>query len=125
MSNNEFGDPRKKLLMEDLTRLENEYKKLYRFVEQCNENVDKGNDMVKETNLKIDSTNRNLDKILQVLTGNDLDETDTGMIGQVKELEGRIIKLERFRDRAIYIMIGLSFGGGWAISDIIDKFFSK
>lgn len=109
----------------DIDRLEGEMKKLYRYVETCNENIDKGNDMVKATNEKIDSTNKHLDKILEVLTGNDLDATDNGMIGQVKELNARVLKLERFKDKAIYIMVGFSFGAGWAISDIIDKLFIK
>jgi chromosome segregation ATPase len=67
--------------------------------------------------------NSKVDKILEALSGNDLDKSDQGTIGDVRELKRRVAKLERWKDRVIYALIGVSFGAGWTISDLLQKFF--
>jgi hypothetical protein len=122
---NEFGDPKKNVMMEDLTRLEREMKILHGHVDNCMEKVDIGNDIARDTQKKLSETNTRVEKIIELLTGNDLDENDNGAIGKIRALESRVTKLERKMDRFFYILVGLSLSTGWALSDIITKFFGK
>lgn len=68
--------------------------------------------------------NGKVDKILHVLTGNPIDKNDGGMVGNMHKLEQRVTKLEKWKDRVVYMLIGASFGAGWTISDILQKFFT-
>lgn len=68
--------------------------------------------------------NGKVDKIIDILSGNELDKNDSGVVGDVRQLKARVTKLERWKDRVVYVLIGASFGAGWTISDILQKFFS-
>lgn len=68
-----------------------------------------------------DSLERNVDLILIKLSGNEVDEGDTGLVGDVRDLKQRMFRLERWRDRVIYFFIGISFAAGWGVSDLINK----
>lgn len=67
--------------------------------------------------------NKKVDKIIDILSGNDLDRNDNGVVGDVRQLKMRVAKLERWRDRVIYFLIGASFFAGWTIPDMLSKFF--
>lgn len=69
--------------------------------------------------------NKKVDKIIGMLSGNDLDRNDNGLVGDVRQLKLRVAKLERWKDRVIYFLIGASFAAGWTISDLLTRFFSK
>ena len=64
-------------------------------------------------------------RILWTLTGNELDRNDTGFIGQVDELEKRVKALEKFRDRAIYLIIGASLTTGFGVGKVIELILQK
>jgi hypothetical protein len=69
--------------------------------------------------------NGKVDKIINILSGNEYDKNDTGIVGDVRQLKARVAKLERWKDRVIYFLIGASFAAGWTISDLLTRFFSK
>lgn len=72
---------------------------------------------------KVDTVGRNVNEIKMLLQGNPFDRTDNGMIGEVADLRKRLTRLERLKDRFIYIGLGLSAGCGYAISDVVVKIF--
>lgn len=112
-------------MADDLTRLEREMKILHGHVDNCMEKVDIGNDIARQTQLNLAETNKSVDKIIELLTGNALDENDNGAIGKIRTLEIRVNKLEKKIDKFSYILVGLSLSTGWALSDIITKFLGK
>ncbi len=59
-----------------------------------------------------------VDRVLNVLTGNVLDKSDSGMIGKVKELQVKVISLEKWKDRLVYIIAGASAFGGYGVIEI-------
>lgn len=67
--------------------------------------------------------NKKVDKIIDILSGNEYDKNDNGVVGDVRQLKIRVAKLERWKDRVIYILIGASFVAGWTIPDILQKIF--
>jgi hypothetical protein len=75
--------------------------------------------------MKADLRNLNgkVDKIINILSGNEFDKNDNGMVGDVRQLKARVAKLERWKDRVIYFLVGASFAAGWTISDLLQKFF--
>lgn len=62
---------------------------------------------------------KNVNHILQLLQGNQLDKSDTGLIGSVKDMITRVIKLEKWRDRLVAGIVGLSIPAGIGIKEII------
>lgn len=112
-------------MADDLTRLEREMKILHGHVDNCMEKVDIGNDIARQTQLNLAETNKSVDKIIELLTGNALDENDNGAIGKIRILESKVAKLEKKIDKFSYILVGLSLSTGWALSDIITKFLGK
>jgi hypothetical protein len=110
--------PKGKYMPDDLSRMEKEIRELGKQVDGVMEKVDLRNDSLMELEEDLKLT-------LMLLKGNELNKEDTGLIGTVVDLKARVIKLEKFRDRAIYLIVGFSFGAGWAISDIIKRVFTK
>ena len=79
---------------------------------------------VKEVDQKVKDVNSELEQILNILVGNVLDKTDSGFIGTVNDHETRLDKLERFKDRIVWTVIGSSIGsiGLWKfIESLINK----
>lgn len=68
--------------------------------------------------------NGKVDKIIDILSGNEYDRNDNGIVGDVRQLKMRVAKLERWKDRVVYALIGASFGAGWTLSDLLQKFFT-
>lgn len=78
--------------------------------------------------MEIEEQIRNLDRkvtsILTLLKGNDLDQSDTGMAGVVADIDERVKKLEKWKDRFIYLLIGTGLPAGYGISEFIGKLIS-
>lgn len=69
---------------------------------------------------------KKVDKILTILSGDkEFDSTDVGMIGEMSDMRKRLEKLERWKDRVLYFLIGAGFVGGYTISDLLAKLFTK
>lgn len=69
-----------------------------------------------------------VDQILSILQGNDLDEQDYGMIGDVRRLKMEIYELKQWRkvkEKTYYIWIsvaaGLSSFVTWVLSMLLSK----
>lgn len=84
--------------------------------------MDNGNEIV-PLKSEITKLNQKVDKIIDILSGNEYDKNDSGLVGDVRQLKIRVAKLERWKDRVIYILIGASFVAGWTIPDILSKIF--
>jgi hypothetical protein len=76
-----------------------------------------------EVEHKLESIEGNVEKLLFLLTGNSINKNDPGMVGEFAQLKSRVAKLERWKDRVVYFLIGASFFAGWTIPDILMKFF--
>lgn len=63
--------------------------------------------------------------IKNIITGHPLIKEDKGYVGFSQENRSRIERLEKFNSKMIYLLVGLSFGTGWAVSDLIVKIFIK
>lgn len=72
---------------------------------------------------KVDNLHEDLHDLKKILLGNKMIVNDSGMIGKILDQEKRIGRLERFKDRVIYVLVGASLFGGYALSDILNKFF--
>lgn len=102
----------------DYVQLEKDMKTVFRNIDHCNEQVDVAND-------KIDRVAQEVSDILALLQGSTLNKQDVGFIGMVLENRRRLEKLEKFKDRVIWIIIGMSLTSGYAISDIISRLINK
>jgi hypothetical protein len=70
----------------------------------------------------LDGIESNVKSIREILTGNALNPNDSGMIGDFVTLKERVSKLEKFRDKAIWIGIGLALGAGYGLQKFIEIF---
>lgn len=73
----------------------------------------------------IQTVDRKVSSILSILSGNELDKEDKGLIGTLNHLDERVSKLEKFKDRAMWFVIGLSVPAGFGIADIVTRIFTK
>jgi hypothetical protein len=80
---------------------------------------------VKIVDEKVREVDHKLSRMLMMLTGNELDKNDNGFIGQVDQLEKRVKDLEKFRDRAIYLIIGASLTTGFGVGKVIELILAK
>lgn len=78
---------------------------------------------IHQMKIEMSQLNKKVDKIIDILSGNDLDKNDNGVVGDVRQLKMRVARLERWKDRAVYLLIGASFVAGWTIPDILQKIF--
>lgn len=125
-------DPKRQIMPSDLDRLEKEMKMLFKQNEECMQRIDKAYQYAKTMKVQLERTDKSIDKIIELLTGNELDDNDNGMIGDLKRTkekifvnELRIAKLEKKINNAFIFTVGLSFGAGWGFADLIKKLFSK
>lgn len=72
---------------------------------------------------EVSKLNGKVDKIIDMLSGSEFDKNDNGLVGDVRQLKVRVAKLERWKDRVIYFLIGASFFAGWTIPDLLSKLF--
>ncbi len=70
-----------------------------------------------------------LDQIVTLLKGNPLDPTDHGLVGECNEMNGRLKKLEKLRDKIMWVVFGMALPTGYGITKILgaiaDSIFSK
>lgn len=64
---------------------------------------------------------RKIDSVLELLKGNELDASDTGLAGTVRDINKRVRKLERLRDRFAWVVVGASAISGWGLGGVISK----
>jgi uncharacterized protein YydD (DUF2326 family) len=87
---------------------------------------------IQENNVKLATLIDQNKSIMDLLKGNPLNANDRGMLGEIQKLhekddaiEKRITKLEKFKDRMVYVGAGMGLVGGWGITDLLGKIFSK
>ena len=70
--------------------------------------------------------NDNVQEILNCLRGNSrFDKNDDGIIGELRRMNLRVSRLEKWKDRAVYVMIGASAGAGATVWQIIQNIIHK
>jgi hypothetical protein len=69
---------------------------------------------------KIGNIDKNVNLMVILLRGNEFDSSDRGMIGKQTEQDRRIERLEKFKDKMIWVMIGAGVIGGLNLVQVID-----
>ena len=72
---------------------------------------------------QLTSMNVSLNKITDVLVGNEHDK-ESGFLCRVKELELSVDKLEKFKDRIMYITVGMSVPSTYGIYKFLSVIFN-
>lgn len=67
---------------------------------------------------ELSTLTRKVDQILDILVGNGLTE-EKGLVGKVDEVDERIKKLEKFKDKALWILMGMALPGGVGVAKIL------
>ena len=70
---------------------------------------------------EVDELKKKLDEVLSLLRGNILDKNDQGFIGSVNDLERRMSNLEKWKDRIVWMFIGMSIPASIGIVEILRK----
>lgn len=71
---------------------------------------------------------KDVSSILQLLKGNDLDKDDKGFVGEVNKLRQEVDSLKKFKERVIYIGIGMALPatyGVFGVASAIIKAIAK
>lgn len=102
----------------DYVQLEKDVKGLHARADICNDRLDK-------LDLQVIEMNKKVDKILALLIGNDLDKSDVGFIGVAIENKKRIGRLEMFKNRFVWILIGVSLGAGYGLREFVKNVLGK
>jgi hypothetical protein len=76
---------------------------------------------------QVQEVNGKVSLILTLLSGNELDK-DTGLINTVKlmqkdydKIEERVAKLEKWKDKFFWMMIGMAMPAGYGISELLGS----
>lgn len=64
--------------------------------------------------------NRKVDQVLELLQGSPLDDNDTGLVGTVNNVLKRVEKLEKIKDKALWVLLGMAAPAGWGITRILS-----
>lgn len=64
--------------------------------------------------------NKTIDSIDAFLRGNGFDKTDQGLIGEHNQLKEEVKELKKFKDRAIWFLVGAGVIGGLNLVQVID-----
>lgn len=67
---------------------------------------------------------RTLEKITILISGNDLDDNDSGLAGVVDTISKRLVKIERTIDRAKWVFYGVAFTTGYGVAEFISDMFT-
>lgn len=67
--------------------------------------------------------NKNQDDMMTLLRGNRIDESDKGLLGRIATTESKVSTLEMQRDRAVWMVLGISGVAGfvWGIAKLFIK----
>jgi hypothetical protein len=74
---------------------------------------------------KVDEIGEKVTSILTLLRGNILDKNDQGVIGIVDDLVKRVTNLEKWKDRMVWMVIGMGLPASVGIMEILKKIFLK
>jgi hypothetical protein len=74
---------------------------------------------------EVDELKKKLDEVLSLLRGNTLDKNDQGFIGSVKDLVKRVAVLEKWKDRIVWMFIGMGLPASVGVIEILKKIFLK
>lgn len=74
---------------------------------------------------KVDDIDEKVTSILTLLRGNALDKSDNGIIGAVDSLERRLAILEKWKDRIVWMVLGMGLPASVGIMEILKKIFLK
>lgn len=86
------------------------------------------NDRIDGVEGTLEKVNKNVSLMVILLRGNEFDSNDRGMIGKQSEQDRRIDRLERFKDKMIWVMVGAGVIGGlnlFQLIDMVKKAFGK
>lgn len=72
---------------------------------------------------KVDEIGNKVSSILSLLQGNKLDKNDNGVIGTVDDLHERVTNLEKWKDRIVWMVIGMGLPASVGIMEILKKIF--
>lgn len=72
---------------------------------------------------EVDELKKKLDEVLSLLRGNILDKSDNGFIGSVNDLEKRVTTLEKWKDRIVWMMVGMGIPASIGVVEILKKIF--
>lgn len=72
---------------------------------------------------EVDELKKKLDEVLSLLRGNILDKSDNGFIGSVNDLEKRVSTLEKWKDRIVWMMVGMGIPASVGVIEILKKIF--
>jgi hypothetical protein len=72
---------------------------------------------------EVDELKMKLDEVLSLLRGNILDKSDNGFIGSVNDLEKRVNTLEKWKDRIVWLFIGMGLPASVGVIEILKKIF--
>jgi hypothetical protein len=72
---------------------------------------------------EVDELKMKLDEVLSLLRGNILDKSDNGFIGSVNDLEKRVSTLEKWKDRIVWLFIGMGLPASVGVIEILKKIF--
>ena len=79
--------------------------------------------MTEEENYRgeISTIDMKVTSILTLLQGNTIDKDDKGLVGRINRNDLRISKLERMKDKVIWMAVGAGFAGGGIIGFVIQS----
>lgn len=85
-------------------------------------NVEKKfDDRFQEFDNKIDIMNQRMERVLVALSGNDgIDKDDKGLIGKVNTLESRLKVVEKWKDRAVWVLIGATIPASYGVANFVS-----
>lgn len=72
---------------------------------------------------EVDELKKKLDEVLSLLRGNILDKSDNGFIGSVNDLEKRVSTLEKWKDRIVWMIVGMGIPASIGVVEILKKIF--
>jgi hypothetical protein len=70
---------------------------------------------------EVDELKKKLDEVLSLLRGNILDKNDQGFIGSVNDLINRVSSLEKWKDRIVWMFIGMGIPASIGVMEILRK----
>ncbi len=74
---------------------------------------------------EVNILNSKVDRLLELIRGNDLDVNDLGILGIVNSNKNKIEKLEKLKDKFVWILIGMSMPTSFGILQVIGWLYDK
>lgn len=68
----------------------------------------------------VENINKNVNLMVILLRGNEFDKSDGGMIGDNNDMKRRLERLEKFKDKMIWVLTGAGVVTGLNLVQLID-----